>query len=54
VPALVRGVGTGSTFDFTFTPASPGDLTLEVDPLGPPGGQPIGKPTKVPIRVRAR
>ena len=54
VPALVRGVGTGSTFDFAFTPASPGDLTLEVDPLGPPGGQPIGKPTKVPIGVRAR
>jgi FtsP/CotA-like multicopper oxidase with cupredoxin domain len=53
-PAQFVGFGTGMTLDYAFTPSGPGDLTLEVDPHGPPAGRPIGQPTRVPIRVRVR
>jgi FtsP/CotA-like multicopper oxidase with cupredoxin domain len=51
-PARIYGVAAGMTFDYAFTPTQAGEVTLEVDPLGPPAAQPIGKPTKVTLRVR--
>lgn len=51
-PARHFGLGAGMTIDYAFTPGAPGDLRLEIDPLGPPGGAPQRKPTVIPIRVR--
>jgi hypothetical protein len=52
--ARLERVGAGMTFDYAYTPTEEGDPTLEVDPLGPPAANPIGQPTRVLIRVRAR
>lgn len=51
-PARQYGIGAGMTYDYAFTPTQPGEVTLEVDPLGPPAAQPVGTPTKVTFRVR--
>jgi len=51
-PAQLRSADPGTTFDYEFTAGTPGDVTLEVDPLSSLNGRPLGTPTTVPIRVR--